>query len=180
MVLKKSNKAVFIDRDGVLNQVVFHPGIHKPSAPWKINEFKLIDGLKKPLDELKKMGFLLFVFSNQPDISRGYIEKGLTEQINSIIYERFPITDIKVCPHDDKDNCLCRKPKPGMILELSKKYNVDLKKSYVVGDSWKDIKAAENAGVKSILIKTNYNETTDATYYASDLNSVVKLLKLLV
>ena len=123
------------------------------------------------------MGFLLFIISNQPDIARGNIKKGTTEEINKILYEKLPIKEIKFCPHDDKDNCNCRKPKPGMIFELSKKYNVDLKQSYVIGDSWKDIKAAENAGVQSILIDSKCNKDVGAKYRVVDLESSVDLTK---
>lgn len=177
MVIKKLNKAVFLDRDGVLNQVVFHPGINIPSAPWKISEFKLMDGVKKPLDRLKEMSFLLFVFSNQPDISRGNIEKGMTEKINSIIYEQLPIKEIKVCPHDDKDNCSCRKPKPGMILDLSKKYDIDPKKSFVIGDGEKDMNAGKNVGCFCILIDTLYNKQVNEKYRVKDLTSAVKIIE---
>ena len=177
MVIKKLRKAVFLDRDGVLNQVVFHPGINKPSAPWKIIEFKFIDGVKKPLDELKEMGFLLFIFSNQPDISRGNIEKGTIEQINTIIYEQFPIKEIIVCPHDDKDNCSCRKPKPGMIVDLSKKYDINLKKSFVIGDGEKDMIAGKNAGCFCILIDTPYNKHVKEKYRVKDLSSAVKIIE---
>ncbi len=176
---ENKKKAVFLDRDGVLNEVVFHPGIKKPSSPWKIEEFKLKKNIKKPLDELKKKGFLLFVFSNQPDISRGNIKKGTTEEINKILYNKFPIEEIVVCPHDDKDNCECRKPRPGMILKLAEKYNVDLKKSYIIGDSWKDVKAGENAGCTSILIDTIYNHTVEieSITHADSLESAVELIK---
>ncbi len=174
---EKINKAVFLDRDGVINHVVNHKEINKPSSPWQIAEFKLIDGIKNPLDELKKMGFFLFVISNQPDIARGRIKKGTTEKINKIILEKFPIKEIIVCPHDDSDNCNCRKPKPGMITKLSKKWNVDLKKSYLIGDSWKDTEAAENAGIKSIIINKTYNQDVNAGYRVKDLKAAVELIK---
>jgi len=177
MVTNKLKKAVFLDRDGVLNEVVFHPGINKPSSPWKISEFKLINDIKKPLDMLKEMGFLLFVFSNQPDISRGNIKRGTTEQIDTILYEKFPITEIMVCPHDDKDNCSCRKPKPGMILKLSKKYGIDLKKSFVVGDDEKDMKVGKNAGCFCVLIDTTYNKPLKEKFRVKNLLSAVKIIE---
>jgi len=173
---KKLNKAVFLDRDGVINHVVFHESINKPSSPWNIEEFKLIKGIEKPLEKLKKMGFLLFIISNQPDIARGNVKKGTTEKINKILYEKFPIDEIVICPHDDKDNCNCRKPKPGMILGLKEKYNIDLKKSFIIGDGWKDMKVGKNACVKSILINREYNREVEAEYRANDLESAVKLI----
>ena len=174
---EKTNKAVFLDRDGVINYVVYHRGIKKPSSPWNIEEFKLIKDIKEPLEELAKMGFLLFIISNQPDISRGNIKKGTTEEINKIIYEKFPIKEITVCPHDDSDNCNCRKPKPGMILKLREEYKIDLQKSYMIGDGYKDIKAAENTGVTSILIDKEYNKDVDVKNRVADLESAVKLIE---
>ncbi len=174
---KEKNKAVFLDRDGVINHVVYHKEVNKPSSPWKIEEFKLIKDIEKPLKKIKKMGFLLFIISNQPDIARGRIKKGTTDEINKIIYEKFPIKEIVVCPHDDKDNCSCRKPKPGMILDLSKKHNISLEKSYMIGDSYKDIQAGENAGVKSILIEKNYNKNVNAKNKVKTLSLAVELIK---
>ena len=72
---EKKNKAIFLDRDGIINHVVYHKDVNKPSSPWKIEEFKLIKDIKKPLEELTKMGFLLFIISNQPDIARGNVKK---------------------------------------------------------------------------------------------------------
>ena len=173
---KEKNKAVFLDRDGVINHIVYHKEVNKPSSPWNIQEFKLIEHIEKPLKDLKNMGFLLFIISNQPDIPRGNIKKGTTEEINKIIYKKYPIKEIMVCSHDDKDNCNCRKPKPGMIFELSGKYNVDLEKSFLIGDSWKDMEAGENAGIKSILIEWDYNKEVKAEYRVGNLKSAVKLI----
>ena len=174
---EKKNKAIFLDRDGIINHVVYHKDVNKPSSPWKIEEFKLIKNIKKPLEELTKMGFLLFIISNQPDIARGNVKKGTTEEINKILYEKFPIKEIKFCPHDDRDNCDCRKPKPGMILELSKKWNIDLEKSFLIGDSWKDIEASKKADCTGILVDKEYNKEVDAKYRVFDLESSVELIK---
>jgi len=170
------NKAVFLDRDGVINEVVFHNS-EKPSSPWNFNEFRLIKEVKEPLEVLTKMGYLLFVISNQPDISRGFVEKGTTEKISRIIYDKYPVKEIIVCPHDDHHNCNCRKPKPGMILELSKKYDVDLKKSFLIGDNWKDTETGQNAGVVTILINYPYNESVKTDYRVENLISAVELIK---
>jgi len=175
---EKTNKAIFLDRDGIINHVVYHKDTNKPSSPRTIEEFRLINGIKKHLYELTKKGFLLFVISNQPDISRGKIKNGTTEEINKIIYEKFPIKEIKVCPHDDKDNCTCRKPKPGMIFELAEKWDVDLSKSYLIGDNWKDIKAGNAAGVKSILINRDYNKDVKSKYRAESLEEAIKLINI--
>lgn len=170
------SKAIFLDRDGVINHVVFHEGIPKASSPWNISEFKLIEGIEKPLEMLHSNGFLLFIISNQPDISRGNIEEGTTERINEILYEKFPVKEIMVCPHDDKDNCSCRKPKPGMILQLAEKYNIDLKDSYVIGDGLKDMKAGEAAGCTCILIDTPYNKNVSSDIRVNSLADAVEII----
>jgi len=173
---KTTNKAVFLDRDGVINKVVYHKNIDKPSSPWSIDEFKIIKGIKKPLDKLKEMGFLLFIISNQPDIARGNIKKGTIEKINKIIYEKFPITEIKTCPHDDKDNCNCRKPKIGMILDLQKKYDIELRQSYIIGDTIKDLKTGENAKITTILIDRKYNQNIKTEFREKSLDDAVKII----
>ena len=160
----------------MLNEVVYH-GTDKPSSPWKYEEFKLITGIKKPLEDMVKMGYLLFVISNQPDISRGFIEMGTTEKINDIIMENFPISEISVCPHDDHHNCNCRKPKPGMILDLCKKWGINPEKSFLIGDSWKDVEAGKTAGCKNILLDASYNKTVDVDFRIENLEKAVKIIR---
>lgn len=169
-------RAMFLDRDGVINEVLFH-GSEKPIAPWKLEEFKLIQGMKKPLEELCQMGYHLFVVSNQPDITKGYVDTSTVEKMNKIILESLPIHDIMICPHDDHCNCNCRKPKPGMLLDLSKKWKIDLKKSFLIGDNWRDIEAGKAAGCINILLDKPYNKSVEANYRVKNLNSVVKLIK---
>ena len=123
------------------------------------------------------MGFLLFIISNQPDISRGFIKKGVTEKISQIIYDRLPIKEILICPHDNHHYCNCRKPKPGMIFELSKKYDIDINKSFLIGDNWKDTEAGQKAGCKTIILNKKYNQIVDADYRTENLITAVKLIK---
>lgn len=170
------NKAVFLDRDGVINEVVFHDS-GKPSSPWTLEEFKLIPGIKKPLEELSNIGFYIFIISNQPDVARGHIKKDVVEKINKIIYDNFPIKEILVCPHDEHHHCDCRKPKPGMIFILSKKWKIDIKESYLIGDNWKDIEAGKKAGCRTILLERHYNQSVEADYRTEDLESAVDMIK---
>jgi len=179
--MNKTKKiAVFLDRDGVINEVVFHKEVNKPSSPWKFEEFEMFLDIKKPLKKLKKLGYYLFIISNQPDISRGFIEEGTTEKINQIIYKKLPIDEIITCPHDDAHNCNCRKPKPGMINILAKKYDIDKTKSFLIGDSWKDIEAGKSAGLKCILLYTPYNKSVDADFRAKKLDGAVGLINSLL
>ena len=176
MSRKEKSKAIFLDRDGVLNEVVYHKGINKPSSPWMIDEFKFIKGIEETLLLLKENNDKLFVITNQPDIARKNIKNGVTEKINQKILEKLPIDEIRICPHDDSDQCNCRKPKPGMIMDLVENYNIDLDKSYLIGDGWKDIQAGYQAGCKTILIEKLYNKEVTADFSAENLDSAKDII----
>jgi len=172
----KVKRAVFFDRDGVINEVLFRGG-EKPIAPWKLDEFKLITGIKKPLEKLHQMGFLLFVVSNQPDIAKKYVDFSTVNKMNEIILKTFPIKEIMICPHEDHHKCHCRKPKPGMLIDLSTKWLIDLNKCFIIGDSWKDIEAGRAAGCTTILLDKHYNRSVEADYRSKNLDDVVKIIK---
>jgi len=170
-------KAVFLDRDGVINEVIFRNGNNqKPIAPWNIDEFRMIPGIKSSLCNLKSLGFNLFVFTNQPDIAKGIIDNNFVEKINNKILKELPVDEIRVCPHVDSDICNCRKPKPGMILSLSKRWNIDRSQSFVIGDNWKDIEAGKAAGCKTILLHRFYNYEANSDYRVNDLNKAAELI----
>jgi len=171
------NKAIFWDRDGIMNKVIMRKG--ETSSPWKLEEFEILPDVKKCLEASKEMGFLNIVFTNQPDISRGFLKIEDLEKMHKVILETLPVDEIKVCPHDDKDNCSCRKPKPGLILEAVKKWSIDLEKSYVVGDGWKDIKAGKAAGCKTFLLRREYNKNyqKDYDFEIDNLKKTVEIIK---
>jgi len=150
------NKAVFLDRDGVINESLKREG--KPYPPKSLKEFVFTEKIKETLDNLKSMGYLLIVVTNQPDVARGKVLKSEVGLINNYILSNLPITMVYCCYHDDKDNCDCRKPKAGMIKAAAQDFKVDLNKSFVVGDRWRDIDAGHNAGVKTIFIDYGYKE----------------------
>jgi len=167
-------KAIFLDRDGVINKVILKDG--KPFSPRKFEEFKLLDGIKKVLEGLKTEGFLNIVTTNQPDVARGIVEWETVEKMHKFIKENLPVDDIFVCPHDDDDNCQCRKPKPGMLLEASRKWDIDLKSSFIIGDSWKDIQAGKAAGCATVLLDNSYNKEVEADFRASDIDLAMKII----
>ena len=154
------NKAIFLDRDGVINKAITKEGI--PYPPKNLNEFVFTEKIKETLDALKALGYLLIIFTNQPDVARGKLLESEVAVINGHILSSLPITKIYCCYHDDKANCDCRKPKAGMIFSAVKDFQIDLKKSFVVGDRWRDIDAGHNAGVKTIFIDYGYNEKLKA------------------
>ena len=150
-------KAIFLDRDGVINKIIIKNGL--PFSPSSFAELEILPGVKESILKLQKLNFLCLVVTNQPDVSRGKIKKKTVIKMNNYIKDELKIDEIFVCYHDDHDNCKCRKPKPGLLLEASKKWDIDLKKSYMIGDRWKDIEAGRCVGCKTIFIDCNYKET---------------------
>ena len=176
----KLRRAIILDRDGVINKVVIRNG--RPFSPRRLKEFKLFPNIQKYLESFRKMGFLNIVFTNQPDISRGLLKRKELRKMHKIILETLPIDEIKFCPHDDNDNCSCRKPKPGLILEAAKNWSIDLKKSYVVGDGWKDMAAGKKAGCKTFLIRKEYNKNLQNgfDFRVNNLKEVIKIIRKLL
>lgn len=143
-------KAIFLDRDGVLNKTIFKMG--KPRAPYSLQEFELFPGVVEATQKLKQAGFLLIVVTNQPDVARGWVSLESVHAVNGKLKELINFDDIKICFHDSKDACNCRKPKPGMLLESAREHEIDLKNSFMIGDRYSDVEAGLSAGCKTILI----------------------------
>lgn len=148
--------AVFLDRDGVLNEVFIRDGV--PTPPRSIDQFRLLPGVPEACAELRSAGLALVVVTNQPDIARGTQTRAEVDRIHERLRALLPLDDIRVCPHDDADGCTCRKPQPGMLFEAAQRLNLDLSRSVCVGDRWRDIEAAQRAGVRSVHIECNYGE----------------------
>ena len=157
MTVRSAQPAVFLDRDGVLNEATVRNG--KPYPPRDLSELVITDGAHAALEELKREGFLLIVVTNQPDVARGKANRADVDKINAQLAAILPLDAIEVCEHDDKRECDCRKPKPGMILRTREKFGVDLTGSFMVGDRWRDIEAGRRAGCRTILIGDGYGES---------------------
>ena len=153
-------RAVFLDRDGVINANLERAG--QPVAPTRIEEFRILPGVKDAVHALKAAKFHLVVITNQPDVATGRTPKSTVERMHDEIRRSMPIDDIKACFHVDQDNCNCRKPKPGMILEAAAEHGIDLKRSYVVGDRWKDVAAGRAAGCLTIFVDYGYEQSEAA------------------
>lgn len=156
MSISSVRKAVFLDRDGVINQAIIKNG--RPYPPNSLSELKIIAGTQEALQDLHIAGFLLIVVTNQPDVARGTTDKSIIEMLNNVLISQLPIDDVFVCYHDNKDQCECRKPLPGLILQAAAKYDINLTASFMIGDRWKDIEAGKNAGCKTIWINAGYDE----------------------
>ena len=155
--MRFAKSAVFLDRDGVLNEAIIRNG--KPYPPRDLNELVITYAARPALEELKREGFLLIVVTNQPDLARGKANRADVDRINAQLAAILPLDAIEVCEHDDHEKCDCRKPRPGMILRAREKLGVDLADSFMVGDRWRDIEAGRRAGCRTILIGDGYGET---------------------
>ena len=149
-------RAVFLDRDGVLNKVIIRQG--RPHPPSSIEELEILPGVKEALWKLHKANYLLIVVTNQPDVARGICRIEDVEEMNAILLSQLPIDAFKTCYHDDQDYCICRKPQPGLLVSAAKEFGVNLSKSFMVGDRWRDIEAGSDAGCKTFFIHNRYNE----------------------
>ena len=149
-------KAVFLDRDGVVNQAVVRRG--KPYPPSNLGELVIPDEVRSVLPRLKEAGYLLIVVTNQPDVARGTQTRETVEEINGFLGRELPLDDILTCYHDTEDRCPCRKPLPGLMLQGAERHRIDLSASFLIGDRWKDIEAGERAGCRTIFIDYQYRE----------------------
>jgi transaldolase len=149
--------AVFLDRDGVLNQAPIRNGT--PQSPREIGDVVLTERAYELLDALRGRGFRLIVITNQPDVARGKISRDAAHRINRHICDQLPIDAVEICEHDDADDCDCRKPRPGMITRAARRDAIALSQSFVVGDRWRDIEAGRRAGCRTILVGDGYGET---------------------
>ena len=149
-------KAVFLDRDGVINRAMVKDG--KPFAPQSLGEIEILPGVAEAIQSLKAHGFLVVVVSNQPDVARGTQSQESVESINRHLGSILGIEHFRVCYHDDGDNCHCRKPKPGLVTDAAALLGIDLSGSVLVGDRWRDISAGQAAGCRTIWIDRGYRE----------------------
>jgi transaldolase len=149
---------VFLDRDGVLNEPVVRDG--KPCPPAGPDELVLCEGAELAVRELRAAGFALVVVTNQPDIARRTIPRMTVDAINARLLAMLDLDEILVCAHDDADGCACRKPKPGLVHDGARRHAIDLRRSYLVGDRWRDIEAGHAAGCRTVLVDRGYAERT--------------------
>jgi D-glycero-D-manno-heptose 1,7-bisphosphate phosphatase len=176
----KLNKAVFLDRDGVINRPVIVDG--KPYPPRKIADFEILPGVAQACADLKKAGYILVVVTNQPDVGRGILKKEIVEAIHETMVRRLPIDSVDVCYHagaEFGEECGCRKPRPGMLLAAAEKLGIDLTRSFMIGDRWRDVECGRNAGCRTIFIDSGYREKLrhQPDYRASDLLEAAKLIQ---
>ena len=158
----------------MINSVVFRDG--KPTSPRSLAEFRLEPDIGRPLERLRACGFRLFAVTNQPDIARGFLDLQTLEQFHRQLMAQLPIEEVCVCPHDDRDCCRCRKPKPGMLITVAARADIDLVRSFVIGDSWRDAQAARAAGCVAITLDRPYNRNDETDHRVSGLGQAAQLI----
>ncbi|MEW6248870.1 MAG: HAD family hydrolase [Nitrospirota bacterium] len=166
-------RAVFLDRDGVINAAVVREG--RPYPPATLGDFRILPGVPQALRDLRDAGFLLIVVTNQPDVARGLQRRDIVEAMHERLRRELPIDDIQVCYEAESSRY---KPKPGMLLDAAKERDIDLSRSYMVGDRWRDVDCGRAAGCFTIFIDRGYSETLreapDAT--CADLPEAVAII----
>ena len=149
-------RAVFVDRDGVLIAAVVHNGL--PHPPASVVDLTFLPGVRERVAELKKLGFLVVCVTNQPDVARGTVTRATVDEINARVRAEMRLDDLAVCWHDDRDGCDCRKPRPGLLLEAAERLGIDLGRSYMIGDRWKDVACGAAAGCATVFVDYGYAE----------------------
>jgi len=149
-------RAVFLDRDGVINRAVMRAG--KPFPPTSEAAMEVLPGVDHALTRLHDAGFHLVVVTNQPEIARGTLARDVVDRMHARLRSELPIDDFRVCDHDDADGCGCRKPKAGLLEAAARDHRLSLADSFMVGDRWRDVEAGRRAGCTTIFIDYGYDE----------------------
>jgi D-glycero-D-manno-heptose 1,7-bisphosphate phosphatase len=173
-------RAIFLDRDGVI-------GENRTDHVKSWDEFRFLPGALDALRWLRLAGFCTFVVTNQAIVNRGIASAKTVEDIHDrmslcVAWHGGRIDDIRYCPHDNSEQCQCRKPQPGMLRQLAEQWHVDLTRSYMVGDAWTDIAAGRAVNCRSIMVRTGRgaeqislpeSRQHPADYVAADLAAAV-------
>ena len=147
--------AVFFDRDGVLNEVRLIDG--SGIAPWQVDQFKLFPDAPAAVRRVVDAGFLAIVVTNQPEITTGELQRDELERIHAVLKRDVPVHAVYYCPNHKSDGCACHKPKPGLLEQARREWDIDFSKSFLIGDRWRDIGAANAAGCTGILLERPYS-----------------------
>lgn len=160
-----TRRAVFLDRDGVINRAVVRGG--KPYPPDALRDLVILPGVAQALLRLRSAGFLNVVVTNQPDVATGRQSRAAVDGMHDRLLRDLALDAIKVCFHADADACACRKPRPGMLLEAALELGISLSDSYIIGDRWRDVAAGQAAGCHCLFIDYGYAEARPEQPYAT-------------
>jgi D-glycero-D-manno-heptose 1,7-bisphosphate phosphatase len=160
-----ARRAVFLDRDGVLNRA-FRDAAGTLRPPSNLAALELVEGAAEACARLREAGFALVVATNQPDVARGTQERSVVEAINEALRRQVELDAVFTCYHDDGDDCACRKPRPGLLLDAAAELGIDLGASFMVGDREQDVEAGRRAGCRTVLVG---DESAEADFHAGSL-----------
>lgn len=171
------SKAVFLDRDGVINNLIVHNDRY--TAPWSLNEFKYIDNPKKSIDILKKLNYKIFIITNQPDVLDGNLKLSELKLINKKLKSEFDVDNIFCLMRRDS---IYYKPNNNLVEIIIDNYSINRDKSYFVGDSWKDIFCGHASKLKTVYIGNEFNppfnvDNIQPNFFAKNLNDACKYIK---
>lgn len=148
--------AVFLDRDGVVVRARVEGG--RPYSARSLDELVVIAGASEACAALRDAGFAVVVVTNQPEVARGTMDRVVLDEMHAVLVRDLSIDEVLVCPHDDADECPCRKPRPGMLLDAAERMDLDLSRSVMVGDRWRDVEAGRRAGCVTVFVDHRYDE----------------------
>jgi D-glycero-D-manno-heptose 1,7-bisphosphate phosphatase len=157
-----SRPAVFLDRDGVINRTQVRDGVPRP--PASVQDLEILPGVAEALRALKAHGYALVVVTNQPDVARGSATRRSVQDIHDRISRELCVDVILTCFHDDHDDCDCRKPRPGLLLQAARDFDLDVASSFMVGDRWRDLEAGARAGCKTFFVDGGYADQDPVSY----------------
>jgi D-glycero-D-manno-heptose 1,7-bisphosphate phosphatase len=169
-------RAVFLDRDGVINHMVYNPDYGLVDSPIKPSEFALLPGVGEGVKQINEMGFLAIVISNQPGIAKGKFCKELLDAITDKMHQTLNAQGAKIdsvyyCLHhpdavleEYRQNCHCRKPKPGLLEQAANEWDIDLSTSYFIGDGITDVAAGQAAGAICLYVGSRKEYVLDEFY----------------
>jgi len=167
-------RAVFLDRDGVLNPMVLRSG--RPRAPLRLSAFTPYAWSGDTVRRLHAAGYVCIVVTNQPEVATGELQPDVLEAMHERLRRETGVDAIYVCPHRDEDRCACRKPKPGLLLRAARELSVDLGASFLVGDRWRDIEAGQGAGCTPVLVGESDDAGGTFQHRAADLRAAADII----
>ena len=169
--------AVFLDRDGVINRPILRQG--RPHPPDSVEDLEIYPDAASSIRRLKLAGYAPVVVTNQPDVARGLQRAEVVHEINRELRKRVDVAAVYVCFHDDADGCRCRKPAPGLLLDAAHDLGLDLSRSFMVGDRWRDVEAGHRAGCRTVYIDRRYSERSpqDADVVTTSLAEAVSWIE---
>lgn len=148
-------RALFLDRDGIVDDLVFYEDFGEWEAPRRVDDLTMIDGIREPLQRFVDAGWLLFIVTNQPNVAKGKATAEDVEAVNDAVVRALavPVARSYICFHQASDACECRKPSPYFLTEAAREFDVDLEGSWMVGDQDSDLLCGRNAGCRVALIE---------------------------